>query len=91
MAEKVELKQDSKEALEKEIYEFFNDELDTDLNNLQIQLIIKFMTARLGGVYYNQGLQDAKEFLKQEYQLISENVRDLMVLDGVNINDGEGE
>ncbi|MBF0199434.1 MAG: DUF2164 family protein, partial [Planctomycetes bacterium] len=47
------------------------------LNNLQIQLLIRFMTDRFGSYYYGQGIRDAKEYLLGEFQLISESVKDL--------------
>jgi|SaaInlStandDraft_1057018.scaffolds.fasta_scaffold13298_5 uncharacterized protein (DUF2164 family) len=74
---KVELKKEEQEALEREVQIFFEEEMDQTLNNLQVQLMIRFMTEKLGAHYYNQGLNDAKEFLQQEFSIVSENVLDL--------------
>lgn len=74
---KVELKKEEREKLEQEIQSFFGEELETPLNNLQVQLIIKFMTERFGAYFYGQGIRDARDFLQAEFQIMSENVLDL--------------
>ena len=71
------LKKEEKEKLEEEIKSFVMAELEVDINNLQIQLLIKFMKERFGAYFYAQGLRDAKDYLTGEFNLMAEGVQDL--------------
>lgn len=61
---KIELSDEKKKGLIKEIRSFFHSELDQDIGELKAALVLDFFIENLGIEIYNQGVEDAHDFLQ---------------------------
>jgi len=58
MAE-ISFSRDETKLLVGRLQDYLNDELDTELGNMDAEFLLEFITRELGGVFYNRGLNDA--------------------------------
>lgn len=56
----LELDSDTRSRLADLIRDYLNDELDTDIGNMDADQLVGFLVPTLGAHFYNQGLKDAQ-------------------------------
>lgn len=54
------------QALRDELKAYFLDELDLEIGSLQTDLLIEFLTKNVGQHFYNQGVMDAQQVIKEK-------------------------
>ncbi len=59
------LSKEKKDMLIEEIKKYFSNERDEDLGDLASSLILDFFIEKLGPEIYNQGIQDAKQYMEE--------------------------
>ncbi|MEF1310927.1 DUF2164 domain-containing protein [Vibrio mytili] len=56
----IKLERNQKEQLATAVQDYLQDELNIDIGQFDCEFLIDFVTEKLGAVYYNQGVADAK-------------------------------
>lgn len=56
----IKLERAQKETLASAIQEYMQDELSIEIGQFDSEFLIDFITDKLGAVYYNKGVEDAK-------------------------------
>lgn len=69
---KIKLTKSEQEAMIREIKSFHLDERDEEIGDLAAMLILDFITDSLGKFYYNAGVRDAKSYIFEKLEEISE-------------------
>jgi len=59
------LNKEKKDIMIEEIKNYFANERDEDLGDLASSLILDFFIEKLGPEMYNQGIQDAKQYMEE--------------------------
>lgn len=68
LSNKIEISKANKEEMRYRIVEYFAKERDEDLGDLASQLILDFFIEELGIYVYNQGVEDAREYMKDKLE-----------------------
>ncbi len=63
-----------KEAITTKLQTYFENELDFELGQFDAEFLLDFLSKELGGYYYNQGLQDARQVFEQRIQSIDDDL-----------------
>lgn len=74
---KIEFTRDQKIKMVSEIQRYFDKELDQDIGDFDAEFLLDFFSEKVGGVYYNQGLNDAKQLLDEKLDTITESFYEL--------------
>lgn len=61
---RIEITDEKRMALIREIIGFFKDELDQDIGELKAVLVLDFFIDKLGMEIYNQGVEDSYKFMQ---------------------------
>lgn len=68
---------DQKIKLVTEIQRYFDKELDQEIGDFDAEFLLDFFSEKIGGVYYNQGLNDARHLLDEKLDTITESFYEL--------------
>lgn len=68
MKTKIEITKEAKKQMIEEIKAFFLNERDEEIGDLACELILDFITDKLGPYFYNQALNDAHYFLSEKLE-----------------------
>ena len=74
---KIEFSSDQKSQLVNQIQMYFERELDQDIGDFDAEFLLDFFTEKVGGFYYNEGLNDAKALLDDKLETITESFYEL--------------
>jgi len=74
---KIAFSKDQKLRLISEIQRYFDKELDQDIGDFDAEFLLDFFSEKVGGVYYNQGLNDARQLLDEKLDTITESFYEL--------------
>ncbi len=61
-----------KSEMLREIKNFFHKERDEEIGDLGAELILDFISNKLGKYYFNQGVKEAKKFVIERLEEISD-------------------
>jgi uncharacterized protein (DUF2164 family) len=59
------LSQDALTRLKPSLQRFFAEELETDLGEMKISLVLRYILKEIGPLVYNQAIKDAEQFVAQ--------------------------
>ncbi|WP_413692918.1 DUF2164 domain-containing protein [Psychromonas sp. KJ10-2] len=66
-----------KAAILEQIQAYFEKELDQELGQFDAEFLLDFFSEKMGGYYYNQGLNDARTLLDDKLDAITESFYEL--------------
>ena len=66
-----------KNAIVDQIQQYFEKELDQELGQFDAEFLLDFFSDKIGGYYYNQGLNDARSILDDKLDTITESFYEL--------------
>jgi len=61
-----------KEAISQKIQEYFQEELDQEIGNLQAGLLLNFIAEEVGPFFYNKGVRDSQVALSKRIDELTE-------------------
>lgn len=61
----IKLERSQKEALANAIQDYMQDELSLEIGQFDSEFLIDFVTEKLGPLYYNKGIEDAKSVIEK--------------------------
>lgn len=73
----IEFTQQQKILLVSEIQKYFDKELNQDIGDFDAEFLLDFFSEKVGGYYYNQGLNDARALLDEKLETITESFYEL--------------
>ena len=73
----IEFSAEHKTLLVSQIQKYFERELDQDIGDFDAEFLLDFFTEKVGGFYYNEGLNDAKALLDDKLDTITESFSEL--------------
>jgi len=76
MAE-IKFSRDQKTRIVAEIQRYFDKELDQEIGDFDAEFLLDFFSEKVGGMYYNQGLNDARRLLDEKLDTITESFYEL--------------
>lgn len=68
---------EKKRNMIKEIQEFFLKERGEEIGELAAEICYEFIKDRLGPVFYNEGIRDAREMARERMQMLEEELYSL--------------
>ena len=66
-----------KEAISQKIQEYFQEELDQEIGNLQAGLFLNFIAEEIGPFFYNKGVRDSQALLNKRIDELTEAIDSL--------------
>ncbi|TEW55363.1 DUF2164 domain-containing protein [Psychromonas sp. RZ22] len=73
----IEFSKDQKITLVDQIQKYFEKELDQEIGEFDAEFLLDFFSEKVGGYYYNQGLNDARAILDDKLETITESFYEL--------------
>ncbi|EMY6575084.1 DUF2164 domain-containing protein [Vibrio alginolyticus] len=73
----IKLERAQKEALATAIQDYMQDELDVEIGQFDSEFLIDFITEKLGVIYYNKGVEDAKLLIERRMLEVSEELYEI--------------
>ena len=73
----IEFSKEQKRRIVSEIQGYFDKELDQEIGDFDAEFLLDFFSEKVGGVYYNQGLNDARRLLDDKLDTITESFYEL--------------
>ena len=73
----IEFSIEQKTRIVSEIQRYFEKELDQEIGDFDAEFLLDFFSEKVGGAYYNQGLNDAKSLLDEKLDTITESFYEL--------------
>lgn len=64
--DRIKLTKETKEKAIQEIREYFASERNEEIGNLAGEIILDFITEKIGSYYYNQGIADAEKYMHEK-------------------------
>ncbi len=74
---RIELEKSTRDALSRALCDHLRAEFDLDIGRMDAQLLLDFISERLGPHYYNQGLHDARAHLHAKLEALGEALYEL--------------
>lgn len=68
----IELEKTAREALARALAKYLADEAEVEIGGMDAQLLVDFITERMGPHFYNQGLYDARALLSARLEAMGE-------------------
>lgn len=65
---RIQLSNDRRERLRRELQTFFDEQFDRNLSDFQADELVSFFVRMLGPSIYNQGVQDAAAFVQSKLE-----------------------
>ena len=69
---RIELEKPAREAAARALARYLKDELDVEIGGMDAQLLLDFVSERLGPHFYNQALADARAHLHAKIEVLGE-------------------
>ncbi|MCR9364867.1 MULTISPECIES: DUF2164 domain-containing protein [Vibrio diabolicus subgroup] len=73
----IKLERTQKETLATAIQDYMQDELDVEIGQFDSEFLIDFITEKLGPIYYNKGVEDAKSLVERRMLEVSEELYEI--------------
>ena len=73
----IEFTRQQKTLLVSEIQKYFDKELNQEIGDFDAEFLLDFFSEKVGGYYYNQGLNDARALLDEKLETITESFYEL--------------
>ncbi len=73
----IKLERSQKEALATTIQDYMQDELSIEIGQFDSEFLIDFITEKLGAVYYNKGIEDAKALIERRMMEVSDELYEI--------------
>ena len=73
----IEFTREQKILLVSQIQRYFVKELDQEIGDFDAEFLLDFFSEKIGGYYYNQGLNDARALLDEKLETITESFYEL--------------
>ncbi|MFH4601505.1 MULTISPECIES: DUF2164 domain-containing protein [Vibrio] len=73
----IKLERAQKETLATAIQDYMQDELDVEVGQFDSEFLIDFITEKLGPIYYNKGVEDAKSLVERRMLEVSEELYEI--------------
>lgn len=73
----IKLERAQKEALATAIQDYMQDELSIEIGQFDSEFLIDFITEKLGAVYYNKGVEDAKSLIERRMLEVSDELYEI--------------
>ncbi|EJY0698947.1 TPA: DUF2164 family protein [Vibrio parahaemolyticus] len=73
----IKLERAQKETLASAIQDYMQDELSIEIGQFDSEFLIDFITDKLGAVYYNKGLEDAKAVIERRMLEMSDELYEI--------------
>ncbi|MBO6895578.1 MAG: DUF2164 domain-containing protein [Roseibium sp.] len=68
------LEKDARNRLAEQIKRYMDQELDTEIGNMDAEFLIDFLSESLGGHFYNLGLKDAQALFARKADDINDEI-----------------
>ncbi|AVF93500.1 DUF2164 domain-containing protein [Vibrio diabolicus] len=73
----IKLERAQKETLATAIQDYMQDELSIEIGQFDSEFLIDFITEKLGPIYYNKGVEDAKSLVERRMLEVSEELYEI--------------
>ncbi|HIF5567891.1 TPA: DUF2164 domain-containing protein [Vibrio parahaemolyticus] len=73
----IKLERAQKETLASTIQDYMQDELSIEIGQFDSEFLIDFITDKLGAVYYNKGVEDAKAVIERRMLEMSDELYEI--------------
>ncbi len=73
----IEFTREQKNLLVSQIQKYFDKELAQEIGDFDAEFLLDFFSEKVGGYYYNQGLNDARALLDEKLDTITESFYEL--------------
>ncbi len=73
----IKLERAQKETLATVIQDYMQDELSIEIGQFDSEFLIDFITEKLGAVYYNKGVEDAKSLIERRMLEVSDELYEI--------------
>ncbi len=73
----IEFSKDDKDLIVSKVQQYFSKELDQELAQFDAEFWLDFFFQQIGGLYYNQALQDAQAVLESKLDNITDAIYEL--------------
>ncbi|HHC6441076.1 TPA: DUF2164 domain-containing protein [Vibrio parahaemolyticus] len=73
----IKLERAQKETLASAIQDYMQDELSIEIGQFDSEFLIDFITDKLGAVYYNKGVEDAKAVIERRMLEMSDELYEI--------------
>ncbi len=73
----IKLERAQKETLASAIQDYMQDELSIEIGQFDSEFLIDFITDKLGAVYYNKGVEDAKAVIERRLLEMSDELYEI--------------
>ncbi|EJR0682032.1 DUF2164 domain-containing protein [Vibrio parahaemolyticus] len=73
----IKLERAQKETLASAIQDYMQDELSIEIGQFDSEFLIDFITDKLGAVYYNKGVEDAKAAIERRMLEMSDELYEI--------------
>ncbi|HHY0430775.1 TPA: DUF2164 domain-containing protein [Vibrio parahaemolyticus] len=73
----IKLERAQKETLASAIQDYMQDELSIEIGQFDSEFLIDFITNKLGAVYYNKGVEDAKAVIERRMLEVSDELYEI--------------
>ncbi|EJI1390601.1 DUF2164 domain-containing protein [Vibrio parahaemolyticus] len=73
----IKLERAQKETLASAIQDYMQDELSIEIGQFDSEFLIDFITDKLGAVYYNKGVEDAKSVIERRMLEMSDELYEI--------------
>ncbi|HCE3718426.1 TPA: DUF2164 domain-containing protein [Vibrio parahaemolyticus] len=73
----IKLERAQKETLASAIQDYMQDELSIEIGQFDSEFLIDFVTDKLGAVYYNKGVEDAKAVIERRMLEMSDELYEI--------------
>ncbi|OEB81664.1 hypothetical protein BBM86_11515 [Vibrio parahaemolyticus] len=73
----IKLERAQKETLASAIQDYMQDELNIEIGQFDSEFLIDFITDKLGAVYYNKGVEDAKAVIERRMLEMSDELYEI--------------
>lgn len=73
----IKLERAQKETLVSAIQDYMQDELSIEIGQFDSEFLINFITDKLGAVYYNKGVEDAKAVIERRMLEMSDELYEI--------------
>ena len=67
----------NKDKITQDIQQWFRENLDQEIGNLDAEFLLDYFTENLGGLYYNQALSDVHSLIAEKTESFADSIYDL--------------
>ena len=68
----------NRDKIAQDIQEWFRENLDQEIGNLDAEFLLDYFTENFGGFYYNQALSDVHSLIAEKTESLADRIYDLM-------------